>query len=106
MGTGTTGGNQNTARANLGRATPPAKIILADGNEYTITPLNLNSLCSLEERFGKEADELLKKPTMKVVRALLFECIKPNHPGLTEEMVGELVTGEIISKLGELLKVA
>lgn len=89
----------------LGKEKKTTTIILADGQEYKMSPLNLNLLCEVEDKFGAVAEEVFKKPSMKVMRCLIYLLLKPNHPDITEEMVGELVDMKVIEGIKNILGV-
>ena len=94
--------NQDTEGQGLARGDKGKKILLADGNEYELSPLTLNMLCELEDKF-RDAFEVLQKPSMKAIRFILYLKLKTKYPTITEEKAGELVTEEIFSKLGEII---
>ena len=84
----------------------PRKITLADGKEYKLSPINLNILARLEEEFGCQIDELGKKfdkPLASTIRVLLYVLLKDNHPEMTKEKAGSLVSMELLSKVSEIL---
>jgi len=75
----------------------PTTITLADGKEYIIPPLTLNTLIGLEEELNCSIDkvsELLSNRAASTVRAFLFALLKENHPKLTLKDVGALVTAD------------
>ena len=87
-------------------AQPPKvnTIILADGKEYQLSPLNVNMMADIEDKFDKSLDELITPPIrMKTLRALLFARIQPNCD-MTEEQLGKLLTDDVLiamrTKLG------
>jgi hypothetical protein len=77
-------------------------ITLADGKEYKLSPINLNILSEVEDKFNKCIEDLFSSPIRKnVLRALLYARIKRNHD-ITEEQLGELMTDDVLlnMKLG------
>lgn len=79
-------------------STPQSKTIkLADGIEYTMKPFNLNMMEEVEDKFEESWDELIGKMRARVLKYLLYVCLKSDHPELTEQKVGELVTAEILT---------
>ena len=87
-----------TKKVNILAEESPKTIRLADGNEYTLSPFNLNMMEEVEDKFGEAWDDLIGKVRAKVLRYLLYVCLKPNHPELTEQKIGELVTTEILAQ--------
>lgn len=80
-------------------AQPPKlqNVVLADGKEYQLAPLNVNMLAEIEEKFDKGIDELFSGTIrMKVLRALLFVRIHPGYPDMTEEKLGDLLTDDVL----------
>lgn len=85
-------------------AKPPKveTITLADGKEYKLSPMNLNVLSEVEDKFDKPINDLFSGSIrMSVFRALLFARIKRNYQ-MTEDQLGELVTDDVLlnMKLG------
>lgn len=88
-------------------AQPPKlnSIVLADGKEYQLAPLNANMIADIEDKFDKCFEELFSgRVRMKVLRALLFARIKKTCPDMTEEQLGDLITDNVLihmkNKLG------
>lgn len=84
--------------------TPKGKeITLADGKVYHLSEINLNILADLEEELEYTSrQELIDKfetQGAKSIRVLLHILLKKNHPNLTKEDVGELVTLEIMGDI-------
>lgn len=87
---------------------PKGKMLkLADGAEYTLSPLDLTTMASLEEEFDCDIDELptkLVKRSATSFRKLLWIFLRDNYPEITLSTAGKLVTIEIIDTvIGELL---
>lgn len=82
----------------------PKKITLSDGKEYTLSPINLNVLADIETEMGCSLNELEKKfnkSQASSLRTLLYVLLKPNHPEITPEDVGKLVSVNLISEVSE-----
>ncbi len=93
MEQGRKSGNKTPIEPGLARETPPDRITLSDGKEYTLAPLNLNMLCEVEQRF--ETENPLKKimdGKLSTIRFLLYLRLHENYPDITEEQIGKLVT--------------
>ncbi len=78
--------------------TQPKSMVLADGNTYTLNSMNLNMMEEVEEKFDESWDVLCNKLRVKVLKYILYTCMKPNHPELTEETVGELFTSDSLQE--------
>jgi hypothetical protein len=76
---------------NLAKTEELSKIVLKDGKEYTLAPLDLNTLVDIEDKFDKPLSELLKEGRLKVIRYILFKRLHPNYPELTEDKLGTLL---------------
>ncbi|MGF9978674.1 hypothetical protein [Viridibacillus arvi] len=90
----------------LGKVNEPKKVELADGKEYEIK-FDLNSLCSLQEKFGDDALTALSNidgSDFKLIRTILF-CVL-EHEDLTEKEVGSLIDMTNISSVVEALSQA
>jgi hypothetical protein len=88
-------------------AQPPKviSITLSDGNEYQLSPLDVNMMADIEERFDKPIEQLFSPPVrIKVLRAVFFARIKNTYPDMTEEQLGRLITDDVLismkNKLG------
>jgi len=79
----------------------PKTIKLADGNEYQLAVLNLNLMVGIEEELGDKFAKLFEEGNAKNIRYLLYAVLKVNHPELTVEKVGELVTAQILTEAYE-----
>lgn len=72
------------------------KMIILDGKEYKLKPLNLNMMEQVEDKFNQPWDELIKGLRIKILKFILWLCLKDNQPELTEEKIGELITSETL----------
>lgn len=79
------------------------KITLANGQEYKLRPLNLNTMSAIEEQFGLDFPVLLQSSRMVVYRALLYQMLHDNYPDLTEERVGQLVTADLLESVAAVI---
>ena len=82
------------------------KVVLSDGQEYTLSPFNLNTLADMEEAFDCDLQDIQGKLAGKTAtsfRKLLYVLLKENYPELTLQDVGRLVemaaVGEVITSL-------
>ncbi len=73
-------------------------IILADGKEYKLEPLDLNMLCIIEEKAGLSPFKVLGDGKLSTARLVLYLRLHGNYPELIEEEVGHLVTMDILIK--------
>ena len=78
---------------------PVNKITLADGKEYELSPLDLNMLVAIEEKFGGKPLETLGNGKLATARFVLYLRLKDKNPSLTEEAVGKLVTWGILTAI-------
>ncbi|MEK5530649.1 hypothetical protein MKX79_14885 [Viridibacillus sp. FSL R5-0468] len=92
----------------LGNVNEPKKVKLADGKEYEIK-FDLNSLCSLQEKFGEDVFTALSGidgSDFKLIRTILFVVLE--HEGLTEKEVGSLIDmsnmPSVVEALGQALE--
>jgi len=88
---------------NLALKTLPKTIKLADGFEYPLAPVTMNTLAKMEEKIGEDYAKTLEKGSAIAVRHFMFLCLKDGmearHPGVTEEIVGELLTPDVLAKI-------
>ncbi len=97
---GTSEEGRDTATKNLALEPKMDKITLSDGKEYELSPMNINILAELEDKFEQPLDELFTKGRLSFVRYILFLRLRKGYPELdTEEKVGELVTLKMVSGL-------
>ena len=90
---------------------PKKSIVLADGKEYILSNITLTTLANLEDELGyglSEVQTAMEKRTAGTIRALLYVLLKENHPKLTLDQVGKLVTmdkfSEVMSLITEAIK--
>ncbi len=79
-------------------------IKLADGREYKLPLINLTTLANLEKTMGFGLGKFavkMESETMTTLRALVYALLKENHPELTLDGVGHLITLKEIASLSE-----
>ena len=79
-------------------------IKLADGKDYILPPIDLTTLANIEKTMGFGLGRFtLKMETepMATMRVLVYSLLRENHPELTLEGVGHLVTLKEITKLSQ-----
>ena len=82
----------------------PKSIKLADGKEYTLPPIDMTTLANIEKTMGFGLGRFATKmevETMTTLRALVYALLKENHPELTLDGVGHLITLKEIASLAE-----
>jgi len=80
----------------------PKTIKLADGKEYTLPPIDMTTLANIEKSMGFGLGKFaakLESETMTTLRALVYALLKENHPELTLDGVGHLITLKEIKEL-------
>ena len=73
----------------------PKSIKLADGKEYTLPPIDLTTLANIEKTMGFGLGRFLgrlESEPMSTLRSLIYALLKENHPELTIEQVGRMIT--------------
>lgn len=98
-------GAQNPEK-NLAASGKINKILLADGKEYELAPVDLNIMADLEEKYDKDFDWMIRSGRSKYIRHLYFLLLKEKNPELTEEATGKLITAEVMLRLYETIKEA
>ena len=82
----------------------PKTIKLADGKEYQLPPIDLTTLANIEKTMGFGLSKFgikMETEAMTTLRALVYALLKENHPGLTLESTGHLITLKEIKELSE-----
>ena len=86
--------------SNLGVEEQPNKVVLRDGKEYSLEPLDLNIMCDIQKQFGnKPFATLFKEGDIVPLRYLMWLRIKVHHTDITLEQVGHLITPRVLSEL-------
>jgi len=74
----------------------PKIVKLADGKEYKLPPLDLTTLSNIEDTMGFPIDKLQVKMeeigSVKAINLVVHALLKENHPDITLENAGRLVT--------------
>jgi len=86
----------------------PKSIKLADGKEYTLPPIDLTTLANIQKTMGFKLRELASKiedDALEVLRLLTYALLKENHPELTLDGVGHLITLKEIKDLTETISI-
>ena len=82
----------------------PKVIKLADGKEYNLPPIDMTTLANVEKAMGFGIGRFgLKMETepMTTMRVLVYALLKENHPDLTLDGVGHLITMKEMATLSE-----
>ena len=82
----------------------PKTIKLADGKDYILPPIDMTTLANIEKTMGFGLGRFAVKmevETMTTLRALVYALLKENHPDLTLDGVGHLITLKEIASLSE-----
>ncbi len=82
----------------------PKTVKLADGKDYTLPPIDLTTLANIEQTMGFGLGTFATKmesETMTTLRSLVYALLKENHPELTIEQTGHLITLKEIKDLSE-----
>ncbi len=77
-------------------------ITLADGKEYELTPMTLNVMVAVEEKFDKSYFDLVNSRRLSHIRYIVYLRLKDKYPELTEGKVGELVTVTVLTEIAKL----
>lgn len=79
---------------------------LADGKEYALPILNLNTLANIEKTLGFGLNKLEEKTDEEpatVLRAVIHALLKEKNPKLTLTQAGELITVEVMHELKDIV---
>ena len=82
----------------------PKSIKLADGKEYKLPPIDMTTLANIEKTMGFGLGRFASKmetETITTMRLLVYALLKENHPDLTLDGVGHLITLKEISSLSD-----
>ncbi len=93
-----------TEEINILAQEKPKTIILADGKDYILPPIDMTTLANIEKTMGFGLGRFAVKmevETMTTLRALIYALLKENHPELTLDGVGHLITLKEITSLSE-----
>uniref|UniRef100_A0A6H1ZQU2 Uncharacterized protein n=1 Tax=viral metagenome TaxID=1070528 RepID=A0A6H1ZQU2_9ZZZZ len=78
------------------RKAEPQVVVLGDGKEYTLPIINGNIMEAVEEEFNQEWADIFKAMRVKHLKGLLRELLRSQHPNITLDEVGALLTPEAI----------
>ena len=91
----------------------PKSIKLADGKEYILPAIDLTTLANMEKTMGFGLNKFTSKmetEPMSTMRSLVYALLKENHPDLTLDGVGHLITlkeiGILSSTISEIMAVS
>ncbi len=79
---------------------------LADGKEYELPPINLNTLSNLEQSMGFGLGKLKSKiadETAATLRLLVWGLLKEKYPDMKLEDAGGLITFETLKDVSSIL---
>ena len=82
----------------------PKTIKLADGKDYILPPIDMTTLANIEKTMGFGLGKFgakMEDSPMATLRALVYALLKENHPELTIEQTGHLITLNEIASLSE-----
>jgi hypothetical protein len=86
----------------------PKIIKLADGNEYTLPPMNLTTLANMEKDMGlggKKLSLALEDTPLQTIQLMVWALLKQNTPNLTQDEAGKLVDFNNIKEFSECLTI-
>jgi len=92
-------------KTNLAKIPDIAKMVLADGKEYELAPVDLNMLVKVEDEFNCPFVEALSGNRIKPIRFFLYLRLKENYPELTLETVGKLANATVLENTTQILEV-
>ena len=67
-------------------------VILGDGKTYQLPMIDANIMEAIEEEFDKSWQELFTNMRVKTLKVIVFLLLQVNHPDITKEQVGILLT--------------
>ena len=73
------------------------KVILRDGAEYDLVPLDMNLMIEIEDHFEKPMAVIFREGWMRNLRYAFWILLKQTHTEMTEEQAGHLITARVIS---------
>ena len=79
---------------------------LADGNEYELPSLNLNTFANLEKTLGfglTKLSERVDEEPATTMRAVIYALLKEKNPKLTLAKTGELITVDVMGDVSDML---
>ena len=82
-------------------------LILSDGKEYKLPPINLTTLANVERTLGfglNKLGEKLETETVTTMRSVIYALLREEQPGLDIETVGKLITLKELSAISETIR--
>ncbi len=79
---------------------------LADGKEYELPVMNLNTLANVEGTLGFGLNKLqtkVEESPAVTLRNTIFALLKEKNPEITLEKTGELITLEVMGEVSDVL---
>ena len=92
------------AEVNILAQEKPETLKLADGKVYSLPPIDMTTLANIEKTMGFGLGRFsvrMENEPMTSLRVLVYALLKENHPELTLEGVGRLITLKEIAALSE-----
>lgn len=92
--------------ADILKTETPRTIILADGKEYTLPILNMNTLANIENTMGIGGQALVDKlneQPMNTMRLFAHAILKETMPKITIEEIGNLITLKELKELSDII---
>ena len=80
----------------------PKTLILSDGKDYKLPPIDLTTLANIEKTMGFGLGRLtikLETETMTTMRSLIYALLKEEQPNLDIDKVGHLITLKEMSSI-------
>jgi len=81
-----------------------ATITLTDGKTYTLSPMTVEKMGEVEDKFDEAYLTLLQTNRMKVLGFIVYEMLKDNHSGVAPEYVAKHLTAKIITAKAKEIK--
>lgn len=82
----------------------PKTVKLADGKEYTLPPIDMTTLANMVRTIGFSLSKIpakMESEDMPTIQLIIYALLKENHPELTIEQSGRLVTLKEIGQLSQ-----
>lgn len=84
----------------------PKTITLADGKEYTLPVINMNTLANIEKTMGiggRALTEKLDEEPMNTMRTFAYAVLRETMPKISIEEVGKLITLKELKEFSEIM---
>ena len=82
----------------------PKSIILADGKEYKLPPIDMTTLANIERTMGvggKRIVSQMESEPLQTLQLFIFALLREASPEITREQAGRLVTLKEIPQFAE-----